>query len=381
MFASAISSPHLSAGSSTGILVPLYSPPGDDWNTLVQARNANPAVPITVIINPENGPGTFQDASFVQGIQQLHSAGIAVVGYVATSYAWRTTDAVIADINSYKNWYTLDGVFFDEMSMAAGNENYYSILSSYAKSMGLTLTIGNPGVYPPSSFLATVDVLVIYEAQGLPGVLDLSSLILGASKTKFALIAYGVGSLDSAFVRIASNDVGYMYITDANAPNPYASLPSYFSTLVAVLNPTIATFPLIVKSVNLTGAPIRGLWTTIQSNDNTIGSGYTPLNFTAINGTTYNVSVYDYGPYTFKHWDDGSTNKVRRVFVTQGTTLTAYYQVAAGYFQINITGQKPGNYPTLTPTYSYTIAPGVILLAFVTASSALLLRKPKGKSI
>jgi Spherulation-specific family 4 len=38
-------------------MIPFYSYPGDDWNTVVQAKLANPTVPVVAIINPPDGPG------------------------------------------------------------------------------------------------------------------------------------------------------------------------------------------------------------------------------------------------------------------------------------------------------------------------------------
>ncbi len=324
------------AAAATGVAIPLYTYPGGTWDTVIQAKNANPSVPIIAVINPNSGPGGSRDISYVQGIQNLRSAAVKVLGYVYTGYASRSISSVEADINAYKSWYAIDGIFFDEMSNVPGNENYYSSLNQYVKSIGMTLTMGNPGTSVPSSYMGTEDILVIYEDLGLPTISYLSSIVQGYAKTNFGTVSYGVGSLDTTWVSSASNDVGYMYITDDNLPNPYDSLPSYFSNLVAALStqsspppPTSTILALNIQSVNLTGAPITGLATTIQSGSSTVYSGYTPETYSGTSGTTYQVTVADSGTYTFNHWDDGSTNRVRTLTLTQATTLTAYYSVAS----------------------------------------------------
>lgn len=325
------------AATPTGVLVPLYSYPGSLWTALIQAKNANPTVPFIAVISPDNGAGGWQDPSYVQGIRNLHSAGIKVLGYVYTSYTSRSASSVQADIYAYKSWYSVDGVFFDEMANWYGGENYYASLSQYAKSIGMTLTVGNPGASVPSTYIGTCDIIVIYESPGLPSVSYLDSLVQGYSKTNFGVISYGVPSLDTSWVSGASNDLGYMYMTDGSWPNPYDVLPSYLSNLLATLRNLFpspspspsTTFPLNVLTASSTGAPITGLWTTIQSGSVTLLSGYTPVIFTATSGTTYQVTVADYGIYTFNHWDDGSTNRVRTVTVTQARTLTASYNVAS----------------------------------------------------
>src|SRR5713226_9641864 len=163
------------ATSSTGVIVPLYSYPGSYWTQVIQAKNAHPSVPIIAIINPNNGPGSSIDSTYTNSIQQLQSAGITVLGYVYTGYGSRSTSSAEADINTYNSWYHINGIFFDEMSNVSGNENYYSTLSSYVKSHGMTMTVGNPGTDTLSSYIGTVDNLVIYENPGLPTTPDLGS--------------------------------------------------------------------------------------------------------------------------------------------------------------------------------------------------------------
>jgi transcriptional regulator of met regulon len=217
-------------------MIPLYSYPGSEWNVVEQAKLAHPSVPIVAIINPDNGPGGSQDPNYVAGVNSLRSAGVTVLGYVYTSYAARASASVIADINTYKSWYNVSGIFFDEMSNVQGNAAYYLALSTYAKSIGFGYTVGNPGGPVPTSYIGSVDCIVAYENEGLPNISSLASMDTSFSKNGLAAISYGVDALSTSYTSSASNYVEYIYVTDAGLPNPYSELPPYFSALVAAVD-------------------------------------------------------------------------------------------------------------------------------------------------
>ena len=260
--------------SPTGVIVPLYSYPGSDWNVVEQAKLAHPSVPIVAIINPNNGPGGSQDQNYVAGVNNLRSAGVTILGYVHTSYAARSSTSVIADINTYKSWYNVSGIFFDEMSNVPANAAYYSALSTYAKSIGFEFTVGNPGGPVPTSYIGSVDCIVAYENQSLPSISSLSSLQTSFSKNGLAAISYGVNALSTSYTSSVANYVGYIYVTNAGLPNPYSELPPYFSSLVASLDTSNATLPSTVTSTatgtqvvtTSTSVPITGAVTSTPFN-------------------------------------------------------------------------------------------------------------------
>ena len=331
---SIVSSPYTATTStpSTGVIVPLFTyPTSPTWNEVIQAKLANPSVPIIAIINPDSGPGVVQDSNYKQGIDALRSAGVTVLGYVYTQYAQRNLTSAEADISTYHGWYNISGILFDEMSNVVGNENYYSTLSSYAKSLGYVLTAGNAGTSVPASYIGTVNIINIYENQGLPLTSSLASWTGAYSKQNFAMVSYGVSSVNSSYEASASNYVSWIYITDANLPNPYDVLPTYFASEVAALNattqPPAQTVSLTVQSVDMGGNPISGLWTVIKSASGTVvDTGYTPLTYEATIGSQYTVTVDNYGSYYFNHWSSGSTSNSMTFTPTQATTLTAYYE-------------------------------------------------------
>src|SRR5215471_5802946 len=109
-----------------GMVIPLYTYPTDgSWKSVIDAKNANPQVPMMAVINPNNGPGLSQDQNFVNGIHQLQSAGVKVLGYVYTNYGARSLASDEADVLSYSRWYGVNGIMFDEMNNQAGGEAYY----------------------------------------------------------------------------------------------------------------------------------------------------------------------------------------------------------------------------------------------------------------
>jgi hypothetical protein len=326
-----------SATGVTGVMVPLYTyPTSSTWDLMVQTKSANANVPTIAIINPGSGPGTSQNSDYVAGIQKLQSGNITVLGYVYTSYGSRSISLVESDIDKYNTWYNLDGIFFDEMSNVAGKETYYQTLSNYADSLGLTITVGNPGTDTISSYVGTVDNIIIYESAGLPSLSSLGGWHSNYDKANFSVIPYAVSSLDQDYVVGATSYTGFIYITNDNLPNPWDSLPPYYPDLVSTVDaansgtfvppPPMPEKTITVNSVDLKGKPFVGMWTTVTKDGVTVQTGYTPLSFSAQEGQTYVITVASYRQHIFEHWDNGSTNRERTITATQDMTLIAYYK-------------------------------------------------------
>lgn len=220
----------------SGTIIPLYTYPTDPtWTTVTNLKVSHPNVPIIVIANPNSGPGISQDGNFVNGINLLRAHGVIVVGYVPTHYGGRSLVSVERDISKYHSWYNVNGILFDEMSNHAGFENYYRTLNSYAKSLGLSHTIGNPGADVPSTYVGSVDTIIIYENQGYPSLTYLDGWHSQYIRNNWAMTSYGV-PLNSLWIVSAKQYVGYIYVTNDVLPNPYDSLPSYFSTMISNLD-------------------------------------------------------------------------------------------------------------------------------------------------
>src|SRR3569623_6928 len=227
------------SASTTGTIVPLYSYPGAAaWSAIVDAKRAHPAVPVVAVVNPNNGPGTSVDPNSTSGITSLKSVGITVFGYVPTGYAGQAASAIQAAVASWKSFYpSVTGIFFDEMDNRAGNEAFYTRQTTYAHGQGFTYPVGNPGADTLASYVGTVDTILIYEKDGL-GTQPTWNQAYSASN--FGVIPYDVASFDSAaqsFINNAEADhIGYIYLTNDTMPNPWDTLSTYFSDLLAYLD-------------------------------------------------------------------------------------------------------------------------------------------------
>jgi hypothetical protein len=317
------------------MIVPLYSYPGSDWNNLIWAKQANPNVPIVAVVNPADGPGYYIDPNFVSGIDRLQSAGIVVLGYVWTDYTARSISSAEQDIATYKNWYGADGVYLDQMSNVPGQEGYYSTLTAYAKSLGMTMVVGNPGTSVPPGYIGTVTSIVVYENSGAPSTSSLSQLE-ACGKNNFAVVAYGVPDVNTAYLDTAANYVGYIYLTDGVFPNPYAPESSYLDNLATALEaydsaqsgPATTPGTISVTTVGPDGHEIWGMYVTLWQGGTLQQSCFSPCTLAVNGGRSYQVQVANYGLYTFSYWGNGLQSRYFPVSEPSSATqlsLWAFY--------------------------------------------------------
>lgn len=311
--------------SPTGLLIPLYSYPGAAWTAVIQEKNAYPSIPVTVVINPDNGPGSWNSV-YDTWISDLRADGINVLGYVPTYYGSASESSVESAIAAYKQEYFVNGIFLDQMPVVSGYQSYYSTLTGYANALGLPLVMGNAGSGIPSSYLGTVDVIIVYENSSTPSLSTLASVTMGQPKSNFALISYDVSLPGSSTVDMMANYAGYIYLTNAALPNPYTSVPSYFSALMSDLDSFASQPSVTVQTSILGGVSLSGLWLTITSGGSKVAEGFTPFTFTGIQGDQYTVNVFSYGSDTFSNWEGGGNSPSQTITLDTSTTLNAYFR-------------------------------------------------------
>jgi hypothetical protein len=219
------------SSAACGVLIPLYIYPGTSWDLLAETASAHPSVEFVAVVNPDSGPGARIDGNYATGIRRLCESGVTVLGYVWTRYASRALSEVKSDVESYRSWYGVDGIFFDEMSRRHGDEGYYSALGEHSSSIGLRFTVGNPGVGVPRTFVGFFDTLVISENRGLPELSDLEGGRGSYERGGFAAIAYGVSDLDDSYISAATSLLGLIYVTDADLPNPYCTMSPFLGSM------------------------------------------------------------------------------------------------------------------------------------------------------
>ena len=254
-----------------GILVPAYfGVSGGLWNEL---NFAAARVPLVAIMNPNNGPGATQSQNYATAVNNLRAAGGRVIGYVYTSYGARDTNTVKADIDRYFSFYAIDGIFLDEMTNdgITTHLDYYASLYRYIQQKGTNvMVVGNPGINTLEVYLTrpTADVLVTFEADvGYP-----SLVVDGWTKNhlarQFSHLPYNTASAATMtnYVNLAaSRNAGWIYVTDDALPNPWNTLPAYWTNevnYISLRNLSAPATQLSIRSVSnhvpslqITGAP------------------------------------------------------------------------------------------------------------------------------
>lgn len=231
-----------------GLLIPAYfypDFPDGHWSRLVQAAQTL-GDKLIVIVNPANGPGTQYDAKYRQAIAAVRRYDGRVIGYVHTCHGLRgspesesplcptTLTQIQADIAA---WYTLypdiSGIFFDEVSSAAGDVATYRALyhDVQRRHGGTAVVVFNFGVVPHRAYgdIGTA-LLCLFEETGasFPSWGTPSWI---SSDRALALI-YQVAQAQPVLEAVMAKPIEWFYVTSDSLPNPWDTLPSYFEDLV-----------------------------------------------------------------------------------------------------------------------------------------------------
>ncbi|MEO9294872.1 MAG: spherulation-specific family 4 protein [Nitrososphaera sp.] len=137
-----------------------------------------------------HGPGQQYDPVYAQNIEKLQANNVIVLGYVSTYWSQKDSELVKQDIGKYKEWYKVDGIMLDEMVSFAGAEGLYSGYSGYAKSLGMSLVVGNVGTNTLPSYVGTVDSIGTIEGDRTPPLSWLKGWQMDYDKSNFFYITY-----------------------------------------------------------------------------------------------------------------------------------------------------------------------------------------------
>lgn len=358
-----------------GLIIPYYIYPNDPFSDATVRRllnfiRANADVPVLVIVNPASGPGTSQDINYDRFIGLLRAAGARMLGYVSTSYAGRTQAQIQADIDAWGTLYRrIDGIFLDEMPSSATSSNLalYSALTSYAHAKGYYPVVTNPGTPVVSDFYAygCGDIIMYLESAGYPDSTTLAQEFIGGSgfdvpPAHKAAIAYGV-PMDAQSIKTMRDWASWVYVTDASASAPFASLPTYLEALPQLLRqpvlssayPKRSATPKIAGDVNGTALTTLALTAARQYFVPLVVPRAVTLTGLRISVTTAAAGTASIGIY-------GNA-------VVSGND-------APGSLLASVTGLNTGTTGDKTGTLSYTLQPGQLYWASLIASAAATVR-------
>jgi hypothetical protein len=218
---------------SYSLLVPLYIYPGCEWDSITHIKSTYPSASITVIANPDNGPGASKDETYATYIAEMQESGVKVLGYVPTGYGSRDISEVESEVDRWVEWYNIDGIFFDEVSTDSDKEAYYQSLVDYLKNKSSSyMAVGNPGTYDPdtlSNYTAIFDVLIVYEDPGYPASLP------SGNPDKLGVLVYDAPTFEEGKFSNILGKAHYVYVTDDSGDNPWDTLSNYFVDEVAVI--------------------------------------------------------------------------------------------------------------------------------------------------
>jgi len=223
------------------MFIPAYFYPGALWN---QAIAGAPIVDI-MVMNPASGPGTSQNSDYVTAVQNARNKGIKVIGYVHTTYSQRNIDTVKMEVDNYTQWYNVSGIFIDEVNSSAAAIPYYQNLSDYIKAGPATYVAMNPGTAPDPGYANITDTLVIFEGTYTTySTWTAPSWVSSFPASRFTNLVHATSNsnkMKNAVNRAHNtNRAGYVYVTNDVLPNPWDTLPSYWSSELTRINSSCA---------------------------------------------------------------------------------------------------------------------------------------------
>ncbi|HEY7908122.1 MAG TPA: spherulation-specific family 4 protein, partial [Thermomicrobiales bacterium] len=196
------------------------------------------------IVNPDSGPGEARSPAYAVQVEKSQSCGIRVIGYVDTDYAARPISDVCRDIARYATWYSIDGIFLDQVSVRRAHLPYYTEVSAIIKAGDTkALTVLNPGAAATESFMAVADIVVTFEEtyDAYTKGYHAPRWMRRYPPERFWHLVHGVPT-EKALRRTLSlskrRRAGWLYATPATLPNPWSTLPpdSYWAEELATVS-------------------------------------------------------------------------------------------------------------------------------------------------
>lgn len=243
------------------LAVPAYVIPGQP--ELITLEKMNPA-PAVVILNPDNGDGPFNSQWQAQA-DRLRARGIVVLGYVHTDGGTRPIADTEASISNYLQSSSgaphVSGIFLDEIPSTCWPLPYYASLYAYIQQADPgAFVVANPGAPVSACYLQSrrriAQTFVTFEHDASTYLSSFQGNVMEPNgrfslgqqypATEFWHMIYSASSSQMPRITalVAARHAGWAYITDANLPNPYDTLPSY---IAAEARAMAATSPQVLR--------------------------------------------------------------------------------------------------------------------------------------
>lgn len=232
------------AADRMGLLVPAYQYPtlGTLWADCAAAATR---VPLVAVLDPASGPGVGVDPTYTAAVGAVRAAGGKVIGYVPTFWATTPPETVLAQVDRYRAWYAIDGIFFDIMANDANASHvaYYAALRESIRAReSAWLVVGNPGTTTQQGYVSGADVLCDFEYYGEGYFTFTPEPWAHAYPPRhFAHLLHSLSTADSmraAVARARALGAGWVYVTQDTMVNPYDETPAYWNALVAAVETT-----------------------------------------------------------------------------------------------------------------------------------------------
>lgn len=224
-----------------GLFVPAFFSPGPEWKRTEDTRPG----PSTIILDiTSTGAGSSPSGVFKKAVRQARASGIAILGYSSTQYGQRSLASVEADVRNYKAWYGVTNTLLDEVPTSGSVVPYYRELLSYIRRVNPGSAVWlNPGTYPDERYMSLGAVVMVFEGPYASYVNTRApSWADHYPAAMFAHVIYDAPASELTHtLRLAkSRNAGHVYVTDRSGPNPYGSLPSYWSREASAGSPGCA---------------------------------------------------------------------------------------------------------------------------------------------
>ena len=212
---------------SQKMAIPSYFGPGALWTKLGAAA---PRVGIA-IINPNSGPGTALRTDYVAQVKAAQARGVTVLGYIHTSYGKRPIAEIKSEIETYRRWYGINGIFLDEVTNDNSGLPYYiQCRSAVRGGHPNSVVIINPGTPVTEGYMAAANIVLTFESDYgayLKRAAD-PAWVARYPAARFWHLVYAapdVNAMQKAVLLGKRRHAGWMYVTPDNLPNPWDTLP------------------------------------------------------------------------------------------------------------------------------------------------------------